>query len=293
MAMFMCFTTIFFGVFVTITGTMKMRKLFAVRWTTTSGYHLQLHLVLFLMREFRKFGGDINGVNCTGTESSLADCAFDTVKPLDCPYYKDAGVFCSNDSYEYYLAQHNRPELPVRLSGGTKYYEGRVEVYSDGHWWAICADRNSSSDSHIQAWPNIEAANIICQELEFAYASLDIRAELLFDSDPESMDFLLSDVRCNGTEKQLSECQYMVLSAPYKCNRSMDQYPAVVSCRGILPLPYQPPYEGKVVCLNASIGCYQHHINVTDLWIGTLLWSAVEASCLYLINHHMKVRLFV
>ncbi len=137
--------------------------------------------------------------------------------------------------------------LPVRLSGGTKYSEGRVEVYFEGHWWAVCAYQNkSSSYSHLKAWSNMAASNVVCKELEFQRASSEIDGELLFeDADPKSVDFLLSDVKCNGTEKMLSECHYKVLSAPFKCNSSMHHYPAIVSCKGILPWPTDPPYEGK------------------------------------------------
>ena len=79
------------GLCVMTLGMMTMLVLFVTRWDS-----LQTGARAF-SRAFFGRGSDpilLDQVNCTGTESRLADCPANSIGVHDCGHYEDAGVRC-------------------------------------------------------------------------------------------------------------------------------------------------------------------------------------------------------
>ncbi|KAG7509550.1 hypothetical protein JOB18_047524 [Solea senegalensis] len=81
----------------------------------------------------------MDDTECTGLEKSLADCPHRGFGDHDCDHTEDAGVECSETT---------------RLTNGTDRCSGRVEVFHNDHWGAICSHTWGLSD-----------AAIVCKEL--------------------------------------------------------------------------------------------------------------------------------
>ncbi|XP_061017334.1 deleted in malignant brain tumors 1 protein-like [Dama dama] len=83
----------------------------------------------------------LDDVNCTGSESSLAQCPHSGWFTHNCGHHEDAGVVCS--------------DLPmVRLAGSRSRCEGCVEIHHHGTWETVCDD----------PW-DLLAARVLCQQL--------------------------------------------------------------------------------------------------------------------------------
>jgi deleted-in-malignant-brain-tumors protein 1 len=91
----------------------------------------------------------LSDVMCNGTEDSIFQCDKSDwgVVPSGCNHNSDASVLCTDTPANPY---------PVRLVGGTRSNEGRVEIYYNGEWGTICDDH----------WTLVEAG-IVCRELGF------------------------------------------------------------------------------------------------------------------------------
>lgn len=86
------------------------------------------------------------------------------------------------------------PEAAVRLANGSNARSGRVEVYHDGVWGTVCADRF-----------NAAAATVVCKQLgRGAYGVPHGGARFGLGSGPILMD----EVRCNGSEASLLDCAF-------------------------------------------------------------------------------------
>ncbi|XP_033757248.1 deleted in malignant brain tumors 1 protein-like [Pecten maximus] len=72
---------------------------------------------------FGEGGGTIlmDSLQCSGSETDIANCHFDGWGKNDCSHSEDAGVSCS--------------ELHMRLAGGSGPYEGRLEVQNTADVW--------------------------------------------------------------------------------------------------------------------------------------------------------------
>ena len=84
--------------------------------------------------------------------------------------------------------------LEVRLSGGRHNREGRVELRYLGSWGTICDDSWDITDAHV-----------VCRMLDFKGA-IEARGSAYFG--PGSGDILLDNVRCNGSESNIADCQH-------------------------------------------------------------------------------------
>ncbi|KAI1886458.1 hypothetical protein AGOR_G00195960 [Albula goreensis] len=82
----------------------------------------------------------------------------------------------------------------VRLVGGKKSFEGRVEVYHNGHWGTVCDD----------GWEMAEA-QVVCRQLGFPGAKSAVRGGVY---GPGSGHIWLDDLDCKGTESSLSSCGF-------------------------------------------------------------------------------------
>ncbi|KAH0624353.1 hypothetical protein JD844_031747 [Phrynosoma platyrhinos] len=108
----------------------------------------------------------LQSANCRGDEKTL----------LQCSYQKIAGV-----------------ESPLRLAGGEMSFEGRVEVYHNGHWGTICDDH----------WDDKDAA-VVCRQLGFS----GIPKAVSWAYFGQGLGpILLDEVECSGNELSLDQCK--------------------------------------------------------------------------------------
>lgn len=126
----------------------------------------------------------LDNVACTGTESSLRNCGSSGWGSHNCGHSEDASVVCSVSS-----------NGNLRLAGGTRIGEGRVEINHNGVWGTVCDDSWDLSD-----------ARVVCRELGFTSAS----------SAPGSAHFgqgsgpiWLDDVACTGSESSIENCRHL------------------------------------------------------------------------------------
>ncbi|XP_055464824.1 deleted in malignant brain tumors 1 protein [Psammomys obesus] len=159
----------------------------------------------------------LDDVNCTGKESSLAQCPHRDWHTHNCGHQEDAGVICSDSAAnghpatsapeEHLHGFHPIDLLLVRLAGGRSHCEGRVEVYFNGTWGSVCDD----------LW-SIQAAQVVCQQLGCGVALAAPRSSLFGDG---SGPIFLDDVRCLGTETNLGRCHHLGLSV-HNCEHHED-----------------------------------------------------------------------
>ena len=83
---------------------------------------------------------------------------------------------------------------PVRLRGGTKPSEGRVEVRYNGQWGTVCDDEWDEND-----------ATVVCKELGYRVATRATTSGE-FGSGSWNQPIWLDNVACTGTESHLSDC---------------------------------------------------------------------------------------
>uniref|UniRef100_A0A1L1SUH6 Scavenger receptor cysteine-rich domain-containing protein DMBT1 n=1 Tax=Mus musculus TaxID=10090 RepID=A0A1L1SUH6_MOUSE len=172
----------------------------------------------------------LDDVNCTGKESSLAQCPHRDWLTHNCGHQEDAGVICSDSTANGHSAtsapeEHLsdlHPDLPlVRLSDGRSQCEGRVEVYFNGTWGTVCDD----------LW-GIQAAQVVCQQLGCGVALAAPRSSLFGDG---SGPIFLDDMRCLGTETNLGQCHHPGLSV-HNCEHHEDAG-AICSAPGVVSAP--------------------------------------------------------
>jgi len=82
----------------------------------------------------------------------------------------------------------------LRLEGGQRTGEGRVEIYHNGAWGTVCDDY----------W-DIEDARVVCRELGYSDA---VSAPQTAQFGEGSGSIWLDDVQCLGHEITLESCQH-------------------------------------------------------------------------------------
>ena len=127
----------------------------------------------------------MNSVECLGFENNLWDCSFDGWGSHNCRHSEDASVICEDS---------NAPpstSLAVRIVGGNKEYEGRVEIYNENYngWGTICSQNWDRND-----------ADVVCRQLGYD-GSLRIQSY-----GPGSGPVYLSNLQCIGNEHTLFDC---------------------------------------------------------------------------------------
>ena len=80
----------------------------------------------------------------------------------------------------------------MRLVGGKAPNQGRVEVYRSGEWGTVCDGR----------W-DIEDAHVVCRQLGLGDA-IGAPKRSAYGSVPEN--FVMSYVRCTGSESTIAQC---------------------------------------------------------------------------------------
>ncbi|KAM9001927.1 CD5 antigen-like [Sarcophilus harrisii] len=129
--------------------------------------------------------GDIwpGQVKCQGSEESLRDCPVVPMEKNNCTHKDDTWVYCEE-------------QFAMRLVDGESKCSGRLEVLHKGVWGSVCND----------GWGEKED-QVVCQELHCGKAlSQKPRARKSFG--PGKGRIWLDDVRCQGTETSLIQCQH-------------------------------------------------------------------------------------
>uniref|UniRef100_A0A8B9KVN1 Lysyl oxidase homolog n=1 Tax=Astyanax mexicanus TaxID=7994 RepID=A0A8B9KVN1_ASTMX len=162
----------------------------------------------------------IHSVACSGNEAHLSACTmeFSTNTSSACPGGGPVVVSCvpgpqfSNGRGRKSKLNHSK----VRLKGGAKAGEGRVEVLKGSEWGTVCDD----------LW-NLQSASVVCRELGFGTAKEALTgARMGQGMGPIHMN----EVQCVGDEKSLLKCPHKSITAE-NCKHMED---ASVKCN----IPY-------------------------------------------------------
>ncbi|XP_056446792.1 lysyl oxidase homolog 3B isoform X3 [Gadus chalcogrammus] len=186
----------------------------------------------------------VHSVACTGTEVHLAACPLEFSRPnaTACPGGMPAVVSCMPGPL-FTLHSNAKKKLKisanVRLKGGARVGEGRVEVLKNSQWGTVCDDR----------W-SLQSASVVCRELGFGSAKEALTgARMGQGMGPIHMN----EVRCTGLERSLWACPFKNVTKE-DCSHTED---AAVRCH----VPYmglensirltggRTRYEGRVEVL--------------------------------------------
>eukprot|EP00058_Branchiostoma_floridae_P007110 XP_002592598.1 hypothetical protein BRAFLDRAFT_68921 [Branchiostoma floridae] len=121
----------------------------------------------------------LENLACGGSETSIEYCRHNGWGTHNCQHSEDAGVVCSD---------------AIRLVGGSLSREGRVEVYHDGQWGAVCDDAFDISDAHV-----------VCRQLGYTGAA-EARTEAAFGMG--SGQIWLDNLACGGSETNIEHCSH-------------------------------------------------------------------------------------
>uniref|UniRef100_A0A8C3CIX1 Soluble scavenger receptor cysteine-rich domain-containing protein SSC5D n=1 Tax=Cairina moschata TaxID=8855 RepID=A0A8C3CIX1_CAIMO len=156
----------------------------------------------------------MDDVNCTGGEDTLLECLARPWGEHNCDHGEDAGVVCSDAII---------PEpARLRLVNGFHRCAGRVEVFQDEEWGAVCDHGWDKKD-----------AEVVCRQLGCGTA-LSASGEVHLGAG--SLHTWLDNVSCEGTEQSLMKCR---ASPSGKSSCSHGKYASVV-CSGSAVSSFAP-----------------------------------------------------
>ncbi|NXT18636.1 LOX3B oxidase, partial [Syrrhaptes paradoxus] len=188
-----------------------------------------------LFAERQRLNYRLHSVSCAGTEVHLSMCAFEFYRgnaSAACGAGMPAVVSCvpgplfasgSAQKKKQRQQQQQQGQPRIRLKGGAKVGEGRIEVLRSSEWGTICDDR----------W-NLLSASVVCRELGFGSAKEALTgARMGQGTGPIHMN----EVQCLGTEKSLWSCPFKNITQE-DCKHAED---AAVRCN----VPYMG-YENLI-----------------------------------------------
>ncbi|XP_049452066.1 lysyl oxidase homolog 3B isoform X2 [Epinephelus fuscoguttatus] len=210
----------------------------------------------------------IHSVACTGTEVHLAACPLEFSKPnttTTCEGGMAAVVSCMPGPL---FMQNNgqkkklKTSSNVRLKGGAKLGEGRVEVLKDNEWGTVCDDR----------W-DLLSASVVCRELGFGSAKEALTGARMGQG---MGPIYMNEVKCLGHEKSIWNCPFKNITSE-DCQHMED---AAIRCNvphmglehSIRLTGGRTRYEGRVEVLGSDS-------NGTQSWglVCGETWSTKEA----------------
>ncbi|XP_021168080.2 lysyl oxidase homolog 3B isoform X2 [Fundulus heteroclitus] len=142
----------------------------------------------------------IHSVACTGTEVHLAACPLEFSKPnatSACAGGMPAVVSCMPGPpfmQNSGLKKKVKISSNVRLKGGARLGEGRVEVLKDNEWGTVCDDR----------W-SLLSASVVCRELGFGSAKEALTGARVGQG---MGPIYMNEVKCLGNEKSIWNCPF-------------------------------------------------------------------------------------
>ncbi|XP_047656907.1 deleted in malignant brain tumors 1 protein-like isoform X4 [Tachysurus fulvidraco] len=148
---------------------------------------------------FGKGSGEIwlNKVQCSGNDSTITQCTHSRFGVNNCNHNEDAGVTCSDN---------------IRLTGGSNFCSGRVEILYNGQWGTVCDDD----------W-DLNAAEVVCRQIGCGKA---VTAHQSAHFGQGSGEIWLNDVQCSGNESTITQCSHRGFGVN-NCSHSKD---AGVTC---------------------------------------------------------------
>ncbi|XP_069654425.1 lysyl oxidase homolog 3 isoform X5 [Haliaeetus albicilla] len=199
-----------------------------------------------LFTERQQLNYRLHSVSCTGTEVHLSMCAFEFYRgnaSATCRAGMPAVVSCvpgplfaTGNAHKKKQRQQQQSQPRIRLKGGAKVGEGRVEVLKSSEWGTICDDR----------W-NLLSASVVCRELGFGSAREALTgARMGQGTGPIHMN----EVQCLGTEKTLWSCPFKNITqedckhtedAAVRCNIPYMGYETLIRLAG-----GRTAFEGRV-----------------------------------------------
>eukprot|EP00076_Gallus_gallus_P031273 XP_015156778.1 lysyl oxidase homolog 3 isoform X6 [Gallus gallus] len=186
-----------------------------------------------LFAERQQLNYRLHSVSCTGTEVHISMCTFQFYRgnsSAACSTGMPAVVSClpgplfaTSSTQKKKQRQQQQSQPRIRLKGGAKAGEGRVEVLKNNEWGTICDDR----------W-NLLSASVVCRELGFGSAKEALTGARM----GQGMGPIhLNEVQCLGTEKSLWSCPFKNITQE-DCKHTED---AAVRCN----IPYMG-YENLI-----------------------------------------------
>uniref|UniRef100_A0A9J7X4B3 Lysyl oxidase homolog n=1 Tax=Cyprinus carpio carpio TaxID=630221 RepID=A0A9J7X4B3_CYPCA len=145
----------------------------------------------------------IHSVACTGNEAHLSACSMEFSKAnssASCPDGGAAVVSCvPGPLFTQGRARRFKLNPMVRLKGGAKTGEGRVEVLKESEWGTVCDDH----------W-NLQSASVVCRELGFGTAKEALTGAKMGQG---MGPIYMNEVQCRGDEKSLWDCPHKNITA--------------------------------------------------------------------------------
>ncbi|XP_074615759.1 scavenger receptor cysteine-rich type 1 protein M160-like isoform X2 [Acropora palmata] len=211
---------------------------------------------------FYKYSGNYSCLQCPeqclhcefNDQQNAARCTICTP-----PLVFDDGTCVSNCSGSKAAAPYRNAAFEsgriLRLTNGSDYFEGVLEVYHDGVWGTVCDD----------GWDSRESS-VVCRELDLG--GVDVDAPLGHIKKLSTGKQWLDDVVCLGGEKRLSECRHQPWG---KTNCGQDEStvlrckgPGIRKCEDSCPFGYFLKEKECVVCKISCSTCYGTANNCTS-----------------------------
>ncbi|KAI4893693.1 hypothetical protein NFI96_000592 [Prochilodus magdalenae] len=146
----------------------------------------------------------IHSVACTGNEAHLSACTMEFTKNNSAPCFGGGPVVVScvpGPQFSQGRGRKNklRHVSKLRLKGGARAGEGRVEVLKGSEWGTVCDD----------LW-NLQSASVVCRELGFGTAKEALTGARMGQG---MGPIYMNEVQCRGDEKSLWKCPHKSITA--------------------------------------------------------------------------------
>jgi len=153
----------------------------------------------------------LDNVQCSGTETNIANCQHNSWGSHDCVHGEDVSLSC----------------VAVRLVGSGNPQEGRLEVYYNSIWGTVCDDGFTDT-----------AANVVCNMLGYGYYGRFLNN--YYGAGDGTI--WLDQVQCSGTETNIANCQHNSWGS-HDCSHSED---VSVKCITVRLVGSGSPREGRL-----------------------------------------------
>uniref|UniRef100_A0A8C6VHR8 SRCR domain-containing protein n=1 Tax=Naja naja TaxID=35670 RepID=A0A8C6VHR8_NAJNA len=223
-------------------GEGRLEVLYKGQWGTVCDDDFNIHVANVACRELgydqainwahsAKYGsGDgpiwLDNMRCSGTESSLAECASNVWGVTDCNHNEDSGVVCTGPRRLNSAASHIQLQIeevrikPIlaRAKLSSPVTEGAVEVKLQGHWRQVCD----------AGWTR-NNTRVLCGMLGFPHDGQVATGFYRYDLTKKNT-FWIHQIKCLGTEVHLGECKLHMLPKAQNQSACPHGMHALVNC---------------------------------------------------------------